>query len=141
MLEKKLPLENVRFMWSLLWCETLVFWVEGAECMTLTGYKGLSQGSVLSSFLNNLLGSGMDRLVPLTCDFLQYANDNVVYSSHHVLHTACALVQTAYSSLSVFFRCLDSRYALQSRRWYCSLEGTCGLWSRSGLVTDCCHRW
>jgi hypothetical protein len=51
MLEKKLPLGIFRFMWSLLWCKTLVFCVGGAECMTLTGYKGLPQGSVLSLFL------------------------------------------------------------------------------------------
>jgi hypothetical protein len=60
--------------------------------MTLTGYKSLPHGSVLSPFLYNLLGSGMDRFV--------------VYSSHHVLQTACALVQTACSSLSVFFSML-----------------------------------
>jgi hypothetical protein len=56
--------------------------------MTLTGYKGLPQGSVLSPFLYNLLGSGMDRFVPSGCDFLQYADDIVVYSSHHVLQIA-----------------------------------------------------
>jgi hypothetical protein len=42
MLEKELmPLGIVRFMWSLLWCKTLVFCVGGAECMTLTEYKNL----------------------------------------------------------------------------------------------------
>jgi hypothetical protein len=48
----------------------------------------------------------MDRYVPSSCDFLQYADDNVVYSSHHVFQTGCALVQTACSSLSVFFSLL-----------------------------------
>jgi hypothetical protein len=66
-------------------------------------YKGLPQGTVLSPFLYILLGSGMDRFVPLGCDFLQYVYDIEVYSSHHVFQTACALVQTACSSLSVFF--------------------------------------
>jgi hypothetical protein len=94
MLEKELLLGIVRFMWSLLWCKTLVFCVRGAECMTLIGYKGLPQGSVLSPFLYNLLGSGIDQFVPSGCDFLQYADDVVVYSSHHVLQTACVLVQT-----------------------------------------------
>jgi hypothetical protein len=42
----------------------------------------------------------MDRFVLSGCDFLQYADDIVVYSSHHVLQTACALVQTRHS---VFF--------------------------------------
>jgi hypothetical protein len=32
----------------------------------------------LSSFLYSLLGSGIDRFVPLGCDFLQYADDIVV---------------------------------------------------------------
>jgi hypothetical protein len=89
-----------------MWCETLVFYVEGADCMTLNGYKGLPQGSVLSLFLYNLLGSGMDRFVLSGCNFLQYADDIVMYSSHHVLQTACALVQTACSLLSVFFMLL-----------------------------------
>jgi hypothetical protein len=98
MLEKKLPLGIVLFMWSLLCCKTLVFCVGDAECKTLTGYKGLRQGSVLSPFLYNLLGSGIDRFVPPGCDFLQYADDIVVYSTHHLFQTACALVQTAFAS-------------------------------------------
>jgi hypothetical protein len=106
LLEKELPLGIVRFIWSLLWFKTLVFCVGGAECVTLTEYKGLPQGSVLSQFLYNLLGSGMDRFLPSGSDFHQYAHDIVVYSSHHVLQTACALVQTGCSSLSVFFSLL-----------------------------------
>jgi hypothetical protein len=39
------------------------------------------------------------------------------------------------------FRCLDLRYPLQSRRWYCPLGGTCDLRSRFGLMTDCCRKW
>jgi hypothetical protein len=96
--------------------------------MTLTGYKGLPQGSVLSPFLYNLLGSGMDRFVSSGCDFLQYA-DIVVYSSHHVL-------QIAHSAF--FFRFLDSQFPLQSWRWYYSLGG---LRFRVGLMTDYCHKW
>jgi hypothetical protein len=45
MLRKKLLLGFVLFItWN-------VFCVRGAECMTLIGYKGLSQGSALSPFL------------------------------------------------------------------------------------------
>jgi hypothetical protein len=51
----------------------------------------------------NLLGSSMDRFVPSGCNILQYTDDIVVYSSHHVLQTACALGQRNCSSLSVFF--------------------------------------
>jgi hypothetical protein len=127
-LEKELPLRICRFMWNLLWCKTPVFCVGGAECMTFTGYNGLPHGSVLSPFLYNLLGSGMDRFVPSGCDFLQYADDFKL------------LVPWARHS-AFFFRFLDSRYPLQSRRWYCSLGGTCGFRSRSGLMTDCCQKW
>jgi hypothetical protein len=45
----------------------------------------------------------MDRFMPSGCSILQYADDAMVYSSHHVLQTACALVQPACSPLSVFF--------------------------------------
>jgi hypothetical protein len=112
MLEKELPhLGIVRFMWSLLWCKTLVFCVETAECMTLTGHRGLPQGSVLSPFLYNLLGSGMDRFA----DDIQYADDIVVYSSHHVLQTASALVQTACSRRSAFFSLFG--LTISSTKW------------------------
>jgi hypothetical protein len=43
--------------------------------MTLVGYKGLPQGSVLSPFLYNIIGSSADRLIPSECGFLQYADD------------------------------------------------------------------
>jgi hypothetical protein len=51
--EKKVPLQVVRF-----------FFVVGRECLTLVGYKGLSQGLVLSLFLFNIIGScHLDDLV------------------------------------------------------------------------------
>jgi hypothetical protein len=74
MLEKELPLGIVQFMWS-MWCKTLVFCVRGAKCITLSGYKGLRKDSILSPLLYNLLGSGIDRLVPSGSDSLKYADD------------------------------------------------------------------
>jgi hypothetical protein len=59
--------------------------------MTLTGYNRQPQGSVLTQFLYNLLEFGMDKFAPSGCNFLQYADDIMVYSSHHVLQTAYAL--------------------------------------------------
>jgi hypothetical protein len=76
MLEKELPLGIVQFVWSMM-CKTLVFCVRGAECMTLSGYKGLLKDSILSPLLYNLLGSGIDRFVPSGSDSLQYADDIV----------------------------------------------------------------
>jgi hypothetical protein len=55
--------------------------------MTLNGYKGLPQGSVLSPFLYNLLRSGMDRFLPSGYDFLKYADPIVVYSLKY--HCGC----------------------------------------------------
>jgi hypothetical protein len=57
----------------------------------------------MSPLLYNVLETGMDRFIPSGCNFLQYADDIVVYSSHHIFKIASTLVQTACSSLSVFF--------------------------------------
>jgi hypothetical protein len=105
-----------------------------AESMTPTGYKGLP-------FLYNLLGSGMERLMPSSGDFLQYADDIVMYSSHHVVQAALPWFRRPTRHSAFFFRCSDSRYPLQRRRRFCSLGSTCGLRSRSGLVADCCNKW
>jgi hypothetical protein len=53
--------------------------------MTFTGYKGIPQGSVLSPFLYNILGSAIDRFMPSGYNFLQYADNIVLYSSHEEL--------------------------------------------------------
>jgi hypothetical protein len=58
---------------------------------------GSATGFCFELIFVHLLRSGMDRFVTSGCDFLQYADDIVVYLSHHVLQTACALVQTACS--------------------------------------------
>jgi hypothetical protein len=88
MLEKEQPLGIVRFIWSLLWCKTLIFCVGCGECMTLTGYKSLPQGSVLSPFLYNLLGSGMDIfVVPSVCDILTFFNMlMILWCTRHTMY-------------------------------------------------------
>jgi hypothetical protein len=70
--------------------------------MTLVGYKGLPQGSVLSPFLNNIIGSCVDMFIPSGCGFLQFADYLVVYVAHRLLNVARGLVQTAFTSLNVF---------------------------------------
>jgi hypothetical protein len=101
--EKEVPLQVVRFLFRLLWRKVLIFFAGGRECMTLDGYKGLPQGSVLSPFLYNIIGSCVDRFIPSGCGFLQYADDLVVYMAHRLLNVARELVQTACTSLNVFF--------------------------------------
>jgi hypothetical protein len=49
--EKEVPMQVVRFLFRLLWRMELGFFAGGRECMTLAGYKGLPQGSVLTTFL------------------------------------------------------------------------------------------
>jgi hypothetical protein len=45
----------------------------------------------------------MDRFILSGCYFLQFADDKIVYFSHHIFEIARTLVQTACSSLRVFF--------------------------------------
>jgi hypothetical protein len=71
--------------------------------MTLIDNKGLLQGLVLSPFLYNSIGSYADRFIPSGCGFLQYADDLVVYMAHRLFNVTRGLVQTACTSLNVFF--------------------------------------
>jgi hypothetical protein len=71
--------------------------------MTLVRYKDLLQGLVLSPFLYNVIGSCADRFFPAGCGFLQYADDLVVYVAQRLIEVARGLVQTACTSLGVFF--------------------------------------
>jgi hypothetical protein len=50
LIDKELPSMIVRFLARLLWQNVLVFFAGGREYMTLVGYKGLPQGSILSLF-------------------------------------------------------------------------------------------
>jgi hypothetical protein len=84
--------------------------------MTLVGNKGLPQGSVLSPFLYNVIGSCADRFVPAGCGFLQYADDLVVYVAHRLIGVVRGLIQTACTSLGVFFLQWVSQYPPQSSR-------------------------
>jgi hypothetical protein len=65
------------------------------KCITLVGYKSLPQGSVLSPFKYNIIGSCADRFIPTGCGFRQNADDLVVYKYR--------LVQTYWTSLNIFF--------------------------------------
>jgi hypothetical protein len=53
--------------------------------MTLVGYEGLPQGSVLSHFLYYIIGSCAGRFISSGCGFLQYADDLEVYMAQRLL--------------------------------------------------------
>jgi hypothetical protein len=56
--------------------------------VTFVGYKGLPQGSVLSPFLYNIIGSFADKFNPSVCGFLQYA---VLMILGCIWHTDCLM--------------------------------------------------
>jgi hypothetical protein len=56
--------------------------------MTLVGYKGIPQGSVLSPFLCNIIRLCVDRFIPSECGFFQYADNLVVYMAHRLFDVA-----------------------------------------------------
>jgi Reverse transcriptase (RNA-dependent DNA polymerase) len=85
LMDRELPSRIVMLLDRLLWRKLLVFFAGGREYMTLIGYNGLPQGSVLSSFVYNVIGSCADRFVPAGCGFLQYADDFVVYVAHRLI--------------------------------------------------------
>jgi hypothetical protein len=90
-----------------------VFFAGGREYMTLVGYKSLPQGSVLSPFLYYVIGSCPDRFVPAGCGFLQYADDLVVYVTHRLIEVARGHIQTACTSLGVFFSSMGITISLR----------------------------
>jgi hypothetical protein len=99
--EKEELLQVVRFLFPLLWRKEFDFFAGGREFMTLVGYKSLPQGTVLILFLYNNIGSCANMF--FRSGFLQYADDLVVYTAHRLLNVARGLVQTACTSLNVFF--------------------------------------
>jgi hypothetical protein len=99
--EKEIPLQVVRFLFRLLWRKEFVFFSGGREWMTLVGYKGHSQGSVLSPFLYNIIGSSADRFIPSGCGFLQYADDLVVYMARRLFNVARGLVHIVHKCLHI----------------------------------------
>jgi hypothetical protein len=101
--DKELPSEIVWFLAHLLWRKVFVFFAGGREYMTLVGYKGLPQGSILSPFLYSVIGSCTDRFVPAGRGFLEYTDDLMVYVTHRLIGVARGLIQTARTSLGVFF--------------------------------------
>jgi hypothetical protein len=57
--------------------------------------------------LYNVIGSCADRFDPASCGFLQYVDDLVVHVTHRLIEVARGLIQTAFTSLGVFFSSMD----------------------------------
>jgi hypothetical protein len=76
--QAQLPARIVKVMWNLLWRKEMVFYYEN-QCV---GFKGLPQGSALSPFSYGFYTSQADRVLPVRCSMLQYADDLAVYVSH-----------------------------------------------------------
>jgi hypothetical protein len=59
-----------------------MFYYENQPVAECVGFKGLPQGSALSPFLYNFYTSRVDRVLPISCSMLQYADDLAVSVSH-----------------------------------------------------------
>jgi hypothetical protein len=65
--------------------------------MQLANRRGLAEIQLV------VIGSCADRFVPAGCGFLQYADDLMVYVTHKLIEVARGLIQTACTSLGVFY--------------------------------------
>jgi hypothetical protein len=82
-----------------------VFYYENQPVAECVGFKGLPQGSALTSFSYSFYTT---QATLVRCWILQYADDLTVYASHDVLENVQRTVQSACAGLNEFFR--DSRY-------------------------------
>jgi hypothetical protein len=81
----QLPLEMVCILWDLLHRRSLIFYHGGEAYTRRVGVKGLPQGSVISSLLYNVGGSGIDAQMVRGVSLLQYADDLVIYASGFIV--------------------------------------------------------
>jgi hypothetical protein len=59
-----------------------VFYYKNQPVAEIVGFKGFPQGSVLSPFSYSFYTSQADRILPVRCSMLRYADDVVVYASN-----------------------------------------------------------
>jgi hypothetical protein len=100
----QLPLRIVRVMWNLLWRKKMVFYNENQPVAECVGFKGLPQGSALSSFLYNFYTSRADRVLPISCSMLQYADYLAVSVSHVHVEIVQRTVQSVCDGLNGVLR-------------------------------------
>jgi hypothetical protein len=82
----------------------MVFYYENHTVAECVGFKGLPQGSVLSPFSYSFYTSQADRVLPVRCSMLHYADELAVYASHVDVENVQRTVQSACTGLNAFFR-------------------------------------
>jgi hypothetical protein len=81
--QAQLPARIVRVMWNLLWHKDMMFYYENQLVAECVGFRGIPQGSALTPFSYNFYyTSQADRVLPVRCSMLQYADVLGFYASH-----------------------------------------------------------
>jgi hypothetical protein len=86
-------------MWNLLWRKEMVFYYENQPLAECVGFKGLPQGPALSPFSYGSYASQADRILPVRCSMLQYADDLAICASHVDVENVQRTVQYACAGL------------------------------------------
>jgi hypothetical protein len=82
-LKKELHLGVFQFMWSLLWCKTLVFCVGGAACMTLAGF---SFEPIFCTTYSDLVWTGWCHRVAIVTSFNMLMT---LWCTRHAMYLNC----------------------------------------------------
>jgi hypothetical protein len=91
-----------------------MFYYENQPVAECVGFKSLPQGSALSSFSYSFYTSQADRVLPVRCLMLQYADDLAVYAAHVDVENVQQTVQSACAGLNEFIR--DMRLSISESR-------------------------
>jgi hypothetical protein len=103
----------VRVMWNLLCWKEMVFYYENRPVAECVGFKGFPHDSVLSPFSYSFYTSQADRVLPVRCSMLQYADDLAVYVS---LQSACAGLNEFFRDIGLSISESKSELVLFSRK-------------------------
>jgi len=74
-----IPIGYKKFIKNLLKSKVIDIYESGVFQGTRTLYKGLLQGSVLSTLLFNLYLKNINQIIPYNCKLVQFADDIVIY--------------------------------------------------------------
>jgi hypothetical protein len=119
-----IPRHKIESFHNLMWPKAMVFYYENQPVTECVGFKGLPQGSALSPLSFSFYTSQADRILPVCCSVLQYADDLAVYASHVDVENVQRMVQPACTGPNKFSRTLDCRYLSQSLSSYYSQRNT-----------------